>query len=126
MAVEVGEHGQDTAVVVGAIVESELGEDVGDVCLDGSLADGPVGATLGELCEDVAFAWGEFPEWPTDAGAVHEQAEDLRVDDGAAGRDPVHRIRERIDVGDALLEEMATPAGWPRPPPLSLALPNAS
>ena len=65
---EVGEHGEDSAVVVGGFGEVEFEKDLADVSFDGlgadeeSLGDRPVGSAFGHQGEDFAFAVGELVE----------------------------------------------------------------
>jgi hypothetical protein len=45
------------------------------------------------------------------AAADRELGDDLRVQGGAAGRHPVHRVQEVADVLDPVLEQVAERAG---------------
>src|SRR5699024_6296827 len=65
LVLEVGEHGQDTPVVVLRLAEPQLAEDVGRVLADGLLTDEQlrgdrgVGAALGHEPQDLLLAGGE-------------------------------------------------------------------
>jgi hypothetical protein len=60
-----GEDGQHAPVVVRCVVESELGEDVGDVALDGltgdyePVGDRGVGPAFGDESEHLPFPLGQ-------------------------------------------------------------------
>ena len=100
--------------MIGAIVaEIELLEDVGDVLLDGVLADVQalgdpvVGEAFDDQREHVAFARRERGERVADALAAEHARDDLRIERGAAGRDAADRGQELVEVGDAVLEQVA-------------------
>ena len=97
-------------MVVFGLGEVELGEDVPDVFLDGSLGepeltgDAGVRAALGHQCQHLAFACGEGGEGVVAASDPDQCLHEPGVDDGSACRDPLQRVDELVDVDDAALE----------------------
>ena len=95
----------------------ELGEDVADVLLDGALVhdeglgDGGVGEAFGHVAEHLALARRERGERVAPAGAGEQLGHDLGIEGGAALPHPAHGGEELADVGDAVLEQVAEPAG---------------
>jgi prolipoprotein diacylglyceryl transferase len=91
---EVGQDGQDAAVVGVGRREPELAEDVADVLLDGSIGDGEaagdgaVGPALGHQGEDVVLPGGERAQGAGVPARVEQAGDDLGVQGGAARRDP--------------------------------------
>jgi hypothetical protein len=68
--------------------------------------DAGVGTSLGHQVQHLALARSQSVQWVT--GAAQQQlGDDLGVQDGAARRDPAQGVDELLDVGDALLEQMA-------------------
>ena len=98
--------------------EAELGEDAGDVLLDGALGDdqavgdGGVAAALGHQGEDVELAGAEGGQG-VGAAAAEELGHHLGVDGGAAVADPADGGQELADVGDPVLEQVADALGAP-------------
>src|SRR6476646_4038536 len=63
---QVGEYGQDAAVVVGCLGQAEFLEDAGDVLFDGAfghhhpLGDAGIRAALGHQLQHLAHAWRQI------------------------------------------------------------------
>ena len=97
--------------------QAELVEDAGHVALDGALADvdlagdAAVGAALGHQRQHLALARGERVERPDLTGPAEHLRDDLRIEHRPAGRDALDRLDEPVDVGHALLEQVADPLG---------------
>src|SRR5215213_8653265 len=114
---EVFEDDEDAAVVVLIRRQAKLGEDGGDVLLDAApaefelFADRLVRAPLGEQCEHLALARTERGERSVIAPRTEQPGDDLRVEGGAARGDAPQRAGKRVDVGDAVLEQVAEPFG---------------
>jgi len=94
-----GQDGEDPAMIVGRRQELELREDVGDVGFDRlrsedeRITDRLVRAALGHQGKDVALALGQIVERDPGAPPADELGDDLRVDHGAAARDPPDRVK---------------------------------
>ncbi len=116
---QVAQHRQHAAVVALGRRQPELREDRADVLLDRALGDDDprgdrrVRAPLGHQGEHLALARAQVVERVAAAGPRDELADDLGVDRGAAGRDPVDRLEELARLGDAVLEQIADPACVP-------------
>ena len=114
---QVGEHGEHAAVVPGVGREAELREDARHVLLDRALgddeplADRLVRAALGHQLEHLALARGELVERVVAAAPADEQRDDLGVERRAALADAPHGGGELVDVGDAVLEQVADALG---------------
>jgi len=95
----------------------ELHEDAGDVLLDRAggdhqrLGDAGVGPALRHEAEHLAFLGGE-PGQRVGVPAAGEQLPyDLGVECGSARGDAPGRLDELVDVGDAVLEQVADGPG---------------
>lgn len=76
--------------------------------------DGAVAQALGHQGEHFPLAWAEAFQAGVLPGPGEQLGDDLRVDGGAPGRDPVQRVHELLDPPDPFLEqvtEAAHPAG---------------
>jgi hypothetical protein len=110
---QVGEDGEDAAVAAVLAGEAELLEDRGDVALDGALADEhlggdrPVGLALGHRLQHLALALGQGVERAALAAAPEHLRDHLGVEHRAALGDPPHRVEEAVDLGDAVLQQVA-------------------
>src|SRR5215207_959344 len=116
LAVQLGAHvredGEDAAVVVLARGKVQLVEDHAHVFLDGvlgddePLADRLVRAALGDQLEHLALARRQRSERAR-FRVCQQPRDDLRIEGGAAARDPTHRAGEVRRVGHAVLEQVA-------------------
>src|SRR3954454_24875312 len=108
---QVREHGEDPAVLVLALAQPELHEDVADVALHGAvgepqaLRDPGVGQPLGHQRQHLALARGELGQRVLDEAGHH-----LRVERGPAPGDPAGRVEEVVHGEHAVLEQVAEPA----------------
>jgi hypothetical protein len=122
MCLEVGEDYEDTPMVVlVGLGELQLGHDAADVRLHGPLGqpesagDPPVGASLGHQREDLVLAWRE-PVQPEQALPRRQQPDDdLVVERGPSGCDPVEGLEEVVDVKHPVLEQVADVARRHKP-----------
>ena len=113
-----GEHRQHPAVVIVAGRQVELGEDVRHVLLDRArrdhhlARDRGVGPALGDQLEHLALARRECVELAVLGPVARRRSarDDLAIERGAAGRDPLDRVDERPDLADPLLEQVADAA----------------
>src|SRR5512132_1260898 len=112
---QVGEDGQDPAVVGGGGGEAELAEDAGDVLLDRALGDdqalgdGGVAAALGHEGEDVQLAGAEGGQGVGAAAAAQQLGDHLGGDGAAAA--PADGGQELGHVGHPVLEQVADALG---------------
>ena len=110
---QVPQHREHPPVVLRGGREVELGEDRGDVLLDRALGDHErrgdrgVGAALGHQPEHLALARGQRLERVLAAAAAEQQRDDLGVERRAAAGDAADGVGEGVDVGDAVLEQVA-------------------
>jgi len=113
---EVGEHCEHAAVVIGRLIEVELGEDLPDMCFDGSLGhdesfgDRGVRPIFGHESENLPFALGQLVEGP---GRVGRQA----LEEDRLTADCRRRVRWRRPVRPpsarrVAVERSATRAQW--------------
>ena len=115
------QHGEHPAVVAVGGRQVELGEDVGDVLLDGAVADdqrggdGGVGAALGHEPQHLALAGRQPAERVAAAAAGEQLGDDLGVEGGAALAHPAHGVEELGDVGDPVLQQVADARRCRRP-----------
>src|SRR4051812_4686088 len=113
---QVGEDRPDAAMLVRRRPEPELVEDAGHVLLDRRLGDhqmvgdAAVRHALRHHRQDVALPWTEAVQRPARAAAQHPP-DDLGIERAAAGGDTGDRIGERLDVADALLEQVPDAVG---------------
>jgi signal transduction histidine kinase len=109
----VGQHGAHPAVLGALGADAELAEDGGHVLFHGRFTDGQ-----GRGDTDVRLAFGHHREHgPLTGGQVTKRVvvavapqhppDDRGIQRGTPGRDPLDRADERIDVPDALLEQVA-------------------
>ena len=104
-------------MVLGGGREVELGEDRRDVLLDRALGDDElagdrgVGAALGHQPQHLALARGQRLQRVLAAAAAEQQRDDLGIERRAAAGDAAHRVGEGVDVGDAVLEQVAGALG---------------
>jgi hypothetical protein len=107
----------DPAVFGTLGADAELAEDGRDVLFHGRLADGQ-----GRGHADVRLAFGhrrqhgplpgrEVAQWVVPPVAAQHAPDDRGVQRGAPGRHPPDRADERLDVPDALLEQVADAFG---------------
>ena len=73
------------------------------------LRDPGVGASLGHQLQDLALTRGQCGERVLDALRGDELPDQRRVDDAAAGGDPLDRLAEVIDLGDPAFEQVTDP-----------------
>src|SRR5260221_893044 len=112
-----GQYCEHTAVVLGGVVGPELAEDLAAVGLDGlgregeSGADRLIGAALGDEREYLVLAFGEFVERPLCSPPRHQPGNDRGVYAALSLSDAMQRVEQYVDVGDALLEEVAGALG---------------
>ena len=92
--------------------EFEFGEDVGDMgldCLGGEeqpVADRLVRATFSHQPKDFAFSLGQVVKRDSGVPSSDELGHDLRIDDGAAARDPPDCVDEIVQVIDPVLQQV--------------------
>ena len=104
-------------MVVLRVGQLQLAEDAADVLLGGTLRDAQqgrdphVGPPLGHRRQDLALAWGQRVHPIVRAARDHELGDDLRIEGGAAARDPSQGVHELADVGHAVLQQVADAAG---------------
>ena len=114
--VEPGEHGEDSAMVVGRLQEVELRQDARDVGLDRLLVehelprDRRVGASLRHEAEHLAFSRGEPAESVLRLMLPEQRADDVRVEDGAPFGHRGQRVDQRRHVQHVILEQVAEPS----------------
>jgi PAS domain S-box-containing protein len=110
------QHGEDAAVVVLGVGQTQLLEDGLHVPLDGAraeielLRDRTVRAALCDQGEDRSLALAELVEGGA-AAAVDEGLDHLRIERGSPRRDSFDRINELRHVPDALFEQVADARG---------------
>jgi hypothetical protein len=111
------EHGEHAPVILDGAAESELLEDVRDVLLDRARGDDErvgdrlVGAALGHQPEHLLLARAQHLERARAALARDQQPDDRRVERRSALGHPPHGLGEVVDVGDAVLEQVADALG---------------
>ena len=109
---EIGQDGEDAAVVVLRVGQVQLSEDVADVLLGGTFRDPEQGAdpdvcpTLGHGREHFAFPRRERGERVIRPARHHQLRDDLRIERRATAGDASERVHELADVADAILEEV--------------------
>ena len=100
----------------GGGADAQLVEDPGHVLLDRGLAhderlgDAEVGLALRHRGEHIALARRQVVERAAAPSSQHP-ADDLGIERAAARRHPLDGVRERRDVADALLEQVADALG---------------
>ena len=114
---EVPQDGEDAPVLGARVGQPELREDRRHVLLGAAQRDpGPLGdrrvrAALGEELEHLALARGERLQRPVVVAGVEQPRDDVRVERGPAGGDAAQRAGEVVEVGHAVLEQVAEPGG---------------
>src|SRR5436190_764140 len=94
-------------------IEPQLLEDAGYVLLhcgrrdDERLGDPLVGLAFCQMAQDIALAWAELVERPLVATAPEHAPHHLGIERAAPARDARNGIPERVDVADALLQQVA-------------------
>ncbi len=117
LGVEVGEHGQDAAIVILGGRQAQLGEDAGAVLADGllrdeqPLGDSPVGAALRHQLQHLALPGGERGDRLVALAPGHEPGDDLRVEHRAAARHGADRVGEPVVVEHPVLQQVADRPG---------------
>src|ERR1700761_6265534 len=110
---QVRQGGEDAAMLGGAGLKAELVEDGGDVLLHGGvghhqrLGDPRVGLPLRQEAEHLALTWRQLGERSLATAPAEHPADHLRIERAAAACDASDRVRERVDIADALLEQVA-------------------
>src|SRR3954464_14336095 len=111
---QVGEDGGDAPI--GALVaQVELVEDLAGLGLHRvarglqALGDGLVGEALGDQPEDLALAPRELGQRSAGPGPRDQALDDLRVDHATAVRHAAHGVEQRLDLADAVLDQVAAP-----------------
>ena len=111
------EHREHAAMVLGPAADAELGEDARHVLLDRvrgddqRLGDALVRAPLGHQFEHLALARGERLERVVAAAPAEHVGDDRRVEHRPAGGDAPHGVGEQLEVGHAVLEQVADALG---------------
>src|SRR5258706_2121759 len=99
-----GQHGENAAVIVGGVVQAELGHDPADVSLDclgaqhQELGDALVGPALGDEGEHLAFAAGQLMEGSPLAGPFDQAGHDRWVEHAFALGDALAGVSQDGDV----------------------------
>jgi hypothetical protein len=104
------EHGEDASVVGGNCRQVQLGEDGGDVLLDGAgckvqvKGDRLVGTSFCESAEDFSFACAEPAESCVDSRSGEQLLDDFGVECCSACCDAPGRVDELVRADDAVFE----------------------
>jgi hypothetical protein len=93
--------------------DMQLHEDALDVLLDRALGDeeplgdGTIGPALGHGSEDLTLAVGEVVDWIVTGPSTPDQlSHDRRIEGRPSLADAMHRIRELVQVGNAVLQQV--------------------
>src|SRR3954451_15722204 len=109
-----GEDGGD-APISALVAQVELVEDLAGLGLHRvarglqALGDGLVGEALGDQPEDLALAPRELGQRSAGPGPRDQALDDLRVDHATAVRHAAHGVEQRLDLADAVLDQVAAP-----------------
>jgi hypothetical protein len=117
ISAEIAEDGEHAQVVRGPVAEPELGEDPRHMTLDGGhgyhqlIGNAVIGSSLGHQAENLPLAIGQVVDRVVLVAASDEPADDLSIDHRAARGDAPDRVGEDLDLGYALLEQVADALG---------------
>lgn len=115
--VQVGQNRFHPTMALGLDQQSQLGEHAAYVALHRAdvehevVGDRRVVVALRHETEHLAFPVGKLIERIVAALALEQSRHHLRVDRGIARRDPPHRGHELLDIGDAVLQQVANRFG---------------
>src|SRR5579871_409315 len=111
------QHGQDAAVVVPVLGQSELRKDARHVTLDRRygnderFGDSLIGPTLSHKTEHLPLAVRQVIDRVMPAPTLDETADDFGIDHRAAGSDAMDGVDEALNVSHAMLQQVADTLG---------------
>src|SRR5262245_39025865 len=116
-AVQVGEDGEDAAVVAGVLLEAELGKNDPDRALDGLRCDvegfgnRAVRATLRDEGKNLLLPWRQASQPMAGPARTDQLVDDARIYRGPALGDAARRIRQLTRLAEAVFQQVAGAAG---------------